>query len=116
MRFAAGKTLESIRSAIDWQTNGQPVDLTLLQRTNPEILLSYRTGGTVNVCRVDSGAASVRTLSAEVPFPPLTLAGQTDGDSASIAVAYRARPDSTVGISYFTTIRGEANSSNATIQ
>ncbi len=107
VRYSDGTTSMSIRSAIDWQSQGTPSSFNLIADRPPYFMLSYSNADFISLYKILGKGKGVDELTAGTPFLPFALNGEVKGDSAVIAAAYRIQSDSSIGISFFNTIRGK---------
>ncbi len=107
-RFSSGLRLADAQSAVDWQSEGTGLSARLLSQSDPYLLVSYADADVLSLYEVFPRGRGVADLNAETAFPPFAAGGEAAADSASIAAAYRSRPDSTVGIAHFTTVGGRS--------
>jgi FG-GAP-like repeat len=105
-KLSVGTNPMNMHSAVDWQAQGQPAITRLLSNKFPYLLTSYSNVNMLSLFEMQPGSKGVTELDAETASLPFAVNGEAEGDSASIAAAYRARPDSSVGISVFTAIEG----------
>lgn len=105
-RFSSGIRLSDVRSAVDWQSKGTGLTARLLSQSDPDLLVSYSDADVLSLYEVMPHGSGVVDLNAETAFPPFAVGGEARADSASIAAAYRSRPDSAIGIAHFTTVSG----------
>ncbi len=105
-RFSSGTEAADARTSVSWLSEGTPASAHLLPGKSPYLLLSYSNADMLSLYRILPESKGVTELNAQTAFLPFAVNGDAVGDSASIIAAYRVQPDSTVGISSFSTIRG----------
>lgn len=95
-------------SSVDWQSEDTLGTARVLSSAVPYVLVSYPDADMLSLYEVGPKGGGVSEMRAETAFPPFAMGGDAEEDSASIAAAYRSDPDSsTVGLSYFTAIKGK---------
>ncbi len=104
-KLSAGSSPMDVRSSVDWQAQGLPAITRLLSDKLPYLLVSYSNVDMLSLYELQ-GVKGVTEINAETASLPFAVNGAAEGDSALIAAAYRNRPDSSVGISVFTAIKG----------
>ncbi len=107
--FSNSTGVTDARSAVDWRTKVTPAILQLVSDNSPDILVSYENVTDLSLYEVQSGANGIAELNAETAFLPFAARCEVEGDSASVAVAFRGRPDSAVGVSVFSTVKGRTD-------
>ncbi len=103
--FSSGKTPADERNCVEWKTEGSPSIVRLLSPQVPSLLLSYSDADELSLYEVLPRGSGLNRLNAETAFPPFAVGGEAGNDSASIVAVYRSSPDSSVGASYFTSIK-----------
>lgn len=103
-----GNTPMDAHLAIDWQSQGIPSSSRLISKSHTHLLLSYRNADMVSSYEISAARKGVSEHTVQTAFLPFTTNGAVESDSTIIAAAYRSYPDSSVGISYFSLIKGNA--------
>ncbi len=105
LRFSRGIMLSHSRSSVDWHSEGSPEVVKVLSDIPPKLLMSYNNADMISMYQI--GAAGASESAAMTAFLPFAVSGTVTGDSAALAAAYMIRPDSMVGISFFTSVKGK---------
>lgn len=105
-RFSSGTSPLDARSSVEWQSQGNPAIARLVSLKVPYLLVSYTHANELSLYEVLPKSSGVTNLNAETAFPPFAIGGKVGRDSASIAAVYRSRPDSSIGVAYFTSVKG----------
>lgn len=92
-------------STNEFQTEGVPSSMNLIESATPHLLLSYDNADMVSM--YDLLSANKGTRKVMTAFLPFAVNGTAIGDSAIIAAAYPIQSDSEIGISYFTSLTKE---------
>lgn len=107
-RFSSKRNPLEASSSVNWQSEGSLGTVRVLSDTLPYLLVSYPDEDMLSLYEVSPRGTGVTEMRAETAFPPFAMVGDVEPDSACIVAAYRASPDSAVGISYFTAIKGKS--------
>lgn len=107
-RYSISPDPGSVRTAVDWQSEGTPGCVRLLSGTQPFVIVSYKNVDLLSLYEVGDKSSGVTEMKAETAFLPFAMAGSAAADSASMAAAYRLTQDSTVAVSYFTAVKGKS--------
>ncbi|MFZ1082088.1 MAG: VCBS repeat-containing protein, partial [Candidatus Kryptoniota bacterium] len=109
------RALSDSTIAIDWQSQGAPAadpstannSLILIPNKHPRLLLSYNNADMLSLYEISEFDKGIMERTARTAFLPFAVNGAAENDSTIVAAAYRIHPDSTVGISYFSSMEGE---------
>ena len=108
-RFFRGSFSSGANSAVDWQSEGTPnlTELISPPRVPPRLLVTYNNADMISLYSVTRSARGVGISTAQTAFLPFATTGVSFSDSSVIAAAYRIHPDSTIGISVFSSLKGK---------
>jgi len=101
----SGNTIMDPDSTNEFQTDGTPASIDLIASDRIHLLLSYSNADMVSM--YDLLSANKEPRKVMTAYLPFTVNGMMRGDSTIIAAAYPIKPDSQVGISYFSSFAGE---------
>ncbi|MCL5266939.1 MAG: VCBS repeat-containing protein [Bacteroidetes bacterium] len=109
-RYFRGAFSAGAHSAVDWQSEGTPNLTELISPTgaSPRILVTYHNADMISLYSVQKTAKGIGVSTAQTAFLPFAATGAAFGDSSVIAAAYRMHPDSSVGISVFSSLKGKS--------
>jgi hypothetical protein len=93
--------------ATEWQSQGAINSLVLVPSSHPTVLVSYRDADMVSLYQLLDSDRHVMERTVRTAFRAFAVDGEIKDDSISIAAAYRVHPDSTVGVSYFNSLKNE---------
>ena len=103
-----GNSIVAAKSAIDWQSQGIPNSCRLVSSAPPSVLLSYANADLVGAYEIPPDGNGIVEHTVQTAYLPFVTNGLVADDSAIIAAAYRDRPDSSVEVSFFNSIKGKA--------
>ncbi|MGO9480660.1 MAG: FG-GAP repeat domain-containing protein [Candidatus Kryptoniota bacterium] len=93
--------------ASDWQSQGTSSLSILICGMPPDLLLSYSDADILSFYELFESGKNIVEHMVRTAFLPFIVNGAVENDSAIIGAAYRIHPDSSVGISFFSSMKGE---------
>jgi len=96
-----GTNVMDVDTVDEFQTEGRPSSMELIDSEKPHLILSYQNADLVSIYDLLSDNKDANKVM--TPYLPFAISAIAGRDSAIVASAYMMKPDSEIGFSYFKT-------------